>query len=559
MVFFIFLLIIFQFCQFYFNHVYVKIENMNKIASYLNANLAGEAIAQETVLDVFSQDRGILRVKPSVVIFPRTSEDVRKVTSLSFQLASKNKFLPISTCGYRNDSTGGCLSNELVINTSRHLNNVLDFDPDQALIHVQAGTSLSTINLIAKEHSLSLPLSLTSAQHSIGGIISHNLIYPLADHNSTIYQMVDQLEVVLANGTTLQTKRLNKRELSHKIGLSTAEGEVYRKIDALIEENQEIIASINSDLADNAGYANIAKVKTSAGFDLSPLIIGSQGTLGIITEAIVRLDDLVSHRLARLLSFPSLADAMDAIDQLLKLKPAVLDIFGQGIFDLASNYGKTYPDVVTAQRKMNNQVGFHLLVVFEAKNKFTTKNLDKKLANLANRCRGIVGNDPNVEIIRDLPAMLDFDQTDTKSMPIAQGASLPRIKWQSFADTVAKMEIALEMPLPIYGSVLTEVLNLQSSLDLRHITNKQKALKLLNSYSSLVTELGGVICASGGDGRLKSLVAPKQISPDLAELYAKIKAIFDPYNIFAPQVKLDADLRDVASKITSNYRNNFFV
>ena len=86
--------------------------------------------------------------------------DVRKVTSLSFQLASKNKFLPISTCGYRNDSTGGCLSNELVINTSRHLNNVLDFDPDQALIHVQAGTSLNTINLIAKEHSLSLPLSL---------------------------------------------------------------------------------------------------------------------------------------------------------------------------------------------------------------------------------------------------------------------------------------------------------------------------------------------------------------------------------------------------------------
>lgn len=531
---------------------------MNKIASYLNANLAGEAIAQETILNVFSQDRGILRVKPSVVIFPRSSEDVRKVTSLSFQLATKNKILPISTCGYRNDFTGGCLSNELVINTSRHLNSVIDFDPDQGLIHVQAGASLDLINLIAKEHNLTLPLSPTSAQHSIGGVISHNLIYPLASHDSTIYQMVDQLEVVLANGTTLQTKRLNKREFSQKIGLPTAEGEVYRKIDALIEENQEVIASIDPKLADNAGYANIAKVKTNAGFDLSPLIIGSQGTLGIITEAIVRLEDLAIHRLARLLSFSNLADAMDATDQLLKLKPTVLDIFSQGLFDLAADHGKTYPDVIAADQRLNNQAAFHLLVVFEAKNKFAIKNFDKKITNLTNRCRGIVGNSPDIETVRDLPAMLDFDEVNTKSMPIAHGASLPRVKWQSFVDTVAKLETALEMTLPIYGSALTEVLNLHSSLDLRQVINKQKALKLLNSYSSLITELGGVICASGGDGQLKSLVAPKQISPELTRLYAEVKAIFDPYNIFAPQVKRDANLRDIASKITSNYRNDFF-
>lgn len=531
---------------------------MNKIASYLNANLAGEAIAQENILSVFSQDRGILRVKPSVVIFPRTSEDVRKVTSLSFQLAAKDKSLPISVCGYRNDFTGGCLSNELVINTSRHLNNVIDFDPDQGLVHVQAGTSLGLINIIAKEHNLALPLSLTSSRHSIGGVISHNLIYPLASQSNTVYQMVDQLEVVLANGTTLQTKRLNKRELSHKIGLPTAEGEVYRKIDALIEENQDIIASIEPSLADNAGYANIAKVKTSAGFDLSPLIIGSQGTLGIITEAIVRLEDLANHRLAKLLSFPSLADAMDATDQLLKLRPVVLDVFSHKLFDLAADYGKIYPDIAAANQKLNNQANYHLLVVFNAKSKFTIKNMDKKISTITRKAQGVVGNDSNIESIRDLPVMLDFDEVNVKSVPIAHGASLPRIKWQSFADTIAKMEVALEMPLPIYGSALTEVLNLHSSLDLCQVINKQKALKLLNSYSSLITELGGIICASGGDGQLKSLVAPKQISPELAELYAKIKAIFDPYNVFAPQVKLDANLRDIAGKITSNYRNDFF-
>lgn len=531
---------------------------MNKIANYLNANLDGEAVSRQDVLSIFSQDRGILRITPSTIVFPRTSEDVRKVASLSFQLATKNKPLPISVCGNCNDFTGGCLSQGAIVNTSRHLDKIIDFDPDQGLIHVQAGTSLHDINLIAKEHGQNLPIIPTSAKHTIGGIISHNLIYPVARRQDIIHQMVDQLEVVLANGTTLQTKRLNKRELNQKIGLSTAEGEVYRKIDTLIEENQNLISSINPDLIDNAGYANIAKVKTNAGFDLSPLIIGSQGTLGIITEAIVRLDDLAPHTTTHLLSFTTLADAMDAIDQTLKLKPLVLDIFSQGLFDLAATYGKTYADVATANQKMGNKANYHLLITLEAKSKFGLKTLTKKLSSIARQARGVIGSHPNNTVIRDLPAMLDFDEVNTKSVPIAHGASLPRIKWQSFADTIAKMEVTLEMPLPIYGSALTEVLNLQSSFDLRQVTHKQKSLKLLNFYSSLITELGGVICASGGDGQLKSLVAPKQTSPELAELYAKIKAIFDPYNIFAPQVKLDANLRDIAGKITSNYHNDFF-
>lgn len=532
---------------------------MNKIASYLNANLSGEAVARDKILDTFSQDKSILRVKPTVAIFPRSSEDVRKVTSMSFQLAHKNKILPISTCGYRNDFTGGCLSDQIVINTTRHLNNIIDFDPDQALIHVQAGASLAYINLIAKEHGLRLPFSATSSPHSIGGVLSNNLIYPLAYHGQLIYQLVDQLEIVLANGTTLQTKRLNKRELNHKIGLPTAEGEVYRKIDALIEENQALIATINPDLADNTGYANIAKVKTSAGFDLSPLIIGSQGTLGIITEAIIRLEDLLPHHVTRLLSFTTLADVMDAIDQLLKLKPTVLDIFSHKLFQIAASQGRIYQDIETADKKMGGQTAYHILVQINAKNKFSVKNLAKKINTIAKQARGVANNSDEILQIRDLPMMLDFDETIHKSVPIACGASIPRLKWHSFAETIAKLETALDLDLPIYGSALTEVLNLQSSLDLRQIINKQKALKLLNSYSSLVTELGGVICANGGDGQLKSLVAPKQISPELAELYAKIKAIFDPHNIFAPKVKQHVELRDIASKITSNYQNDFFV
>lgn len=528
---------------------------MSKIANYLNANLAGETVSQEAVLNRFSQDNGILQIKPLLVSFAKSTDDLRKITSLSFQLAAKGRQLPVTVCGYQSSHTGASLTDSLLVNTSRYFNNIIDFDPEQALIHVQSGNDLRSINLLAKDHGQTLPFFLPNKPCTVGGLIGDNPIGFSSDP-MLLTNMIEELEVVLADGSTLQAKALSKRELNAKFGLTTTEGEIYRKIDALLDDQQSIIDQINPEIIDNSGYAGIARVRSKNHFNLIPLLVGSQGTLGIIAEAILRLDDR-QPVIAQLLSFCTLADVLDAVDQLIKFKPVVLNLFEQRLFDKLADQGKQIPEVTAAQQTLPESPRYHLLVgiktKFKTKNKLVVNKLVKKVSTIAKITRGAASAaNPELLELNNLIDNLNLSSTSANSIKVAHGASLPKIKWQSFADTVSKLETSLGMDLPIYGSFLTETINLQSSFDLLQISDKQKALKLLKAYTALIAELGGVTCAHEGEGRLKSLVGlSANISPELQALYNQIKQIFDPYQVFNPEVKLPIELRQLVTKIAT--------
>lgn len=531
---------------------------MNRIANYLNGHLTGEVVAHEATLNSFSQDRGAFKSRPNCVVFAQNSDDICKTMRLCAQLAERGKHLTASARGYGNDFTGASLTSDIMINTSRHFNEIIDFDPDQALIHVQSGADLATINLLTKTQGLVLPLTPTATKHSIGGVIANNLIYPFTSKSNLIHQMIDQLEIVLADGTTLQTKRLSKRELNRKIGLQTTEGRIYREIDKLIEDNHDLISKIDSDVVDNSGYANIARVKSNNSFDLSPLFVGSQGTLGVITEAILRLQDYQQNVITVWVGFATLSDAMDAVDDLLKLKPTVLDIFEHKLFQQAAKQGRVFATIEETNKRLDGKTAYHLLIEIPIKNRLFSKQLMKKISAIIERTNGVkVDNPVDLQTVRDLPQSLDFSSNLYQNVGLAQGAMVPRVRWHEFAESIAKIESVLGTALPIYGSALTNVLNLQSSLDLSSMADKQKVIKISDAYCRLATSLDGVACASGGEGLAKGMTVSKQTTPELLELYSKIKQIFDSHNILTPEIKTSIDLRAVASRIANRAKNDF--
>lgn len=533
---------------------------MNRVANFLNGHLAGEAVVQDEIIEAFSQDRGAFKARPNCVVFAQNSNDIIKTIRLCAQLTERGKRLTLGIRGRGNDFTGSSLTGNISLNTSRYLNQVIDFDPDQALIHVQAGADLNTIELLAKTENLSLPLVQTTAKHTIGGIISNNLTYPLTARPDTIFKMINQLEVVLADGETLQTKRLSKRELNRKIGLQTSEGRIYREIDKLIEDNQSLIQRINTEVVDNSGYANIARVKTGNSFDLSPLFVGAQGTLGVINEAILNLQDYQPNLAIFWASFSNLADTVDAINRLLKLKirPVVLDIFEHKIFQQAAKQGRNFATITEATEALNNKVAFHLLIEFPFKSRVTGKSLAKKTAAIVKAVHGVLDDNPiDLQTIRDLPQFFDLNSNMYQNIGLARGAMIPRDRWRDFAESIAKIETTLGTALPIYGSALTGILNLQTSLNLRDMSDKQKVIKISDAYCRLAANLGGVACASGGEGLAKGMTVGKQILPELAELYAKIKDIFDPHHILNPEIKTPIDLRAVAGRVANQAKHDF--
>jgi FAD/FMN-containing dehydrogenase len=236
---------------------------MSKVAAYLQEHILGEVTVQPAILNAMSHDTSVLELVPEMVIFPRVTNDIRKVARFCWQLAEKGHVLPITARGSGSDQTGAAIGKGIILSLPTHMNTLFEYEPKQKLLRVQPGATTRSITDALRLYGVSIPPLLMSAGYgTIGGAIANNASGPLSGKYGAVGQWVYELEVVLANGEVLQTGRINKRDLNKKKGLQTFEGEVYRSLDNLIEDNRELIhKKINTELRDNVGYESIASVK----------------------------------------------------------------------------------------------------------------------------------------------------------------------------------------------------------------------------------------------------------------------------------------------------------
>ncbi|HMR73305.1 MAG TPA: FAD-binding oxidoreductase, partial [Candidatus Saccharibacteria bacterium] len=147
---------------------------MNKVASYLQSHLSGEVLDSAAVRDYFSTDASVLQVKPALVIYPRSTNDVRKVARFSWQLAEKGHTLPITARGSGTDQTGAAIGKGAVMVFPAHMNKVLELDSQQKLVRVQPGVNFMALQEMLNTHGLFLPPFPASYKYStIGGAIAN--------------------------------------------------------------------------------------------------------------------------------------------------------------------------------------------------------------------------------------------------------------------------------------------------------------------------------------------------------------------------------------------------
>jgi len=218
---------------------------MSKITQYLNEHILGEVTSAESVRQRFSRDGSVLSVTPELIVSPRVTNDIRKVARFSWQLAEKGHVLPLTARGGGSDKTGASIGKGIILNTIAHLNNIIyiNLKSKDQFVHVQPGVKFGALNETLKSHGMIVPAYPTSSAYStVGGAVANNASGPQSGLYGTVGDWVKRLEVVLANGDLIETNRISRRELDKKKGLQSFEGELYRKIDGIIEDNQSLIA-----------------------------------------------------------------------------------------------------------------------------------------------------------------------------------------------------------------------------------------------------------------------------------------------------------------------------
>lgn len=530
---------------------------MSKVAAYLQEHILGEVTIQPAILDALSRDASVLTLWPEMVVYPRVTNDIRKVARFAWQLAEKGHVLPITLRGGGTDQTGAAIGRGIVVATTGHMDQLLEFDARQKLVRVQPGLNAKALADALFLQGMTIPvLPRSKAYSTIGGAVANNATSSRSSQFGTMRQWTHQLEVILANGDVLQTQRISHREVSKKKGLQTFEGEVYRSIDNLLDDYREVISEklSDDDGRDNSGYIGIRDVRQKDGsIDLTPLFVGSQGTIGIISEMILRTDFLPTKRSAVVAAFPTAESARDAVDGLMNFDPAILEYYDGGLFDEADRQGEHYSMYSTSEHRAA------VVIVFEDFNDHAVAKRLKKTVKYLEQTDALITTSDMLDIeellvVRDVVNYTLVPSTKGVSAPpILDGMYVPADRREDFVDKVQDLAQKHHVTLALYGDMLDQVWYARPHMQLAKVGDKQKVFKLLEEYGALVASLDGYVVAESGEGRLRARVAHKQLDPDVLELYAAIKNIFDPNGILNPGVKQVSELRQLATELRGDY------
>ena len=532
---------------------------MSKVAAYLQQHIQGQVSTQPLALDAMSRDASVLSIVPEMVVYPRVTNDIRKVARFAWQLAEKGHVFSITARGGGSDQTGAAIGKGAIIALSAHMSHILEFDAKQKLIRLQPGVTVATLSESLKLYGMSIPaLPIAVPYSTVGGAVSNNASSPLSGKYGAMNDWVYQLEVVLASGDVLQTERLSKRDLNRKKGLQTFEGEIYRSLDNLIEDNKELIKSQLpgvDDIRNNVGYTALSQVKRRDGsFDLTPLFVGAQGTLGVVSEMILKTEFVSASNAVAVIGFDSSEAARDAIDNILEMKPSVANYYSGELMQLAAEAGRTYEIAKT----LGKTPGAVILVAFD---EFGDAARQRKLKKLRKQFEGMEGvavlatDGPEAEELMAIGDVSTFNTlSDAKGVTapaLFDGAYIPPERFEEFFKAVTLLAEKHRVALPLHGWLLESIYTTRPQLQLKKVGDKQKIFKLLDEYANLVEHHGGHLIAESGEGRLKTRFAYKDFDPELVKLFDQVRAIFDPHGILNPQVKQTIDVRSLVPRLGS--------
>jgi FAD/FMN-containing dehydrogenase len=533
---------------------------MNKVAHYLQQHLVGEVLTSPDVLKYFSTDESIFEVKPMLVVHPRNENDLRKTARFSWQLAERGRSIPITIKGKGTDQTGASLGNGIVLSTPAHMNKIIELDPKSGVVTVESGTIVGKLQQTLFTHGRYLPSVASSSEYStIGGAVANNDAGSSSYKYGPIREYVQGLRVILANGELIRTGRLSKREFNKKLGLASFEGEIYRSLDKLIEESEDAINDLaNLGERSNVGYA-IGDVRSKDGsFDLTPLFVGSQGTLGLISEIVLNTEAHSAQTDLMVLMFNDRVQAWQAVEKINSLKesPLSVDFIDKS---LVAHVQTINPNLLKSTIKTDIPTTT-ILIEIERIAARTSRKIQKKIRKIVSNFEAEI-EEPTDDhknawlALKDSASLfLSYSDTPLRAIPIIDDADLPVSRCAEFLDRVdLLMEKSGQKRYAIWGQAGSGVIHTAPLFDVSQVGDRQKIFKLMDEYYAIVVELGGSVAGEFGEGRLRGAQVGRLLKPEVVQVLKQLKAIFDPFNTLNPGVKVGVDSESLKSMIRQNY------
>ncbi|NBW29351.1 hypothetical protein EBR37_03145, partial [bacterium] len=340
------------------------------------------------------------------------------------------------------------------------------------------------------------------------------------------------------------------------------EGEIYRAVDAILEENKNLSELSKNISSSSAGYA-LDKIKNKNGFDLTPLFIGAEGTLGVITEVTIKTEILkIEDEKYLLASFENYQDLSNGLSVLnsLSIKPDSIEFFDESVFESLDFIS---PNLI------NNWITkpyskAYLLIGFMGVRKNVDKGLSKTMKHLNEVSSNIFVVDENeseISLKHKLSnlkkVLLSHYDKGQRGIRVIDSMAAPLECIKDLLNGLDILSKKLNIRLAISGNIADGNISVISICDVNEIGDRQSFFKLLHDSSDLVISLGGSMSSEGGRGRTLTPYMNKEFNPQMMLIFKKIKNIFDPQYILNPNVKFDTTEDQIKELLTNTYQPRY--
>lgn len=512
---------------------------MGKIARYLNQLIIGNVFDAPDVLETYSTDQSALKIKPKFVALPESTDDVRKLMRFCYQLAAKGIKIPVTVRGSGLDEGGADLGNGLLISTEK-LNKLMESDKRERLVRVQAGITLKELNTALSLNGMTIPVG-GHDNDTIGGLISTCPTDDFAGKYRGIMKYVERVEVVLPNGDILQTDHFKKPIIKKKAREKSLEGSIYTKLPQILEKNQALIEKIRNEGTESYGYPTISQLNKKKIFDILPLFFGAEGTLGVITEVILKAMPVVRQSARVVATFEDFNMAQKFLDLANSLKPRELEIYDIRIIRSAEETGKRLSEITSGMKS-----GFVVFARFDQNCKSCLKKIASVKKVLPVTTKLILESPKNEVALNEFENSLISFLNQARSgerVPIVTDFYLPAPNMKNFLNDISILESSLKMELAIFGSYSASNYSLRPKFNVTDKDFGKKAVTFLRTGAFVINRQGGALTGGTPEGRVKAIVTNANMPEDERKLYLDIKNLFDRYDIMNPGVKLGADAR----------------
>lgn len=539
------------------------------LRSQISDLIEGDAQDDAPTRKQYSRDTSIFERTPAVVAFPKDSEDVAKLVQFAHDEKEAGKTVSVAPRSAGSDMTGGPLTDSISVVFTKYMNRLLELGDDYAV--VEPGMYYRDFEKKTLAHNgLILPCYPASREIcALGGMLANNSGGELTLKYGKTNSYIKEMEVVLSDGSRTALHPLTMRELAQKESSQTFEGKIYRDIHALIENNKEAIEQARPTVTKNsAGYAlwNVMD-KEKGTFDLTQLLCGSQGTLGIITSARVRLVRTKENR-AMLVIFLSDMDIIpEVVHRVLKFSPESFESYDDKTWKLAVRFipqiigqfgllkmialGFAFiPDVFLALRgavpKLVLMAEFAEDSKEEAREK--VREAQSALDGLHVRSKIASSNAHTAKywtVRRESFALLRKNLHGLHAAPFIDDIVVHPDDYPRFLPELNKLLGEYNLLYTIAGHAGEGNFHIIPLMDLGKEENRKIILELQPRVYRLVAKYKGSITGEHNDGIIRTPYLPIMFGEKMCELFAQVKNIFDPLNILNPGKKVGGTIADI--------------